>query len=227
MKIEVSNDQTNWTTAAENTDGSVYAWKKRLRRRCRQIYPHHIDVRRPRHQRVRAQKRQTAPALQRSLPSPATLGSSRMSKNTVPLYPSYMNSTYFDEIYHAPHRLRAHFGTRAIRKHTPHARQAHHLGRHSHLRHEPVRLALHGHAVRCSDAPCALPFLKAPLWLHVPLHRRYRPLCVRFHALRPNTHRDHRYLRRVLHHFNVRRHARVYSARFKTDSFKSSCPRCF
>ena len=27
MKIEVSNDQINWTTAAENTDGSVYAWK--------------------------------------------------------------------------------------------------------------------------------------------------------------------------------------------------------
>ena len=27
MKIEVSNNQTNWTTAAENTDGSVYAWK--------------------------------------------------------------------------------------------------------------------------------------------------------------------------------------------------------
>ena len=56
MRVEVSDDGENWTLALDNTEGSVYAWKSDGRARDRQVHPHHADLRRPRDQRVRAQK---------------------------------------------------------------------------------------------------------------------------------------------------------------------------
>lgn len=100
MKIEVSNDQTNWTTAAENTDGSVYAWKNvsvaatgkyiRITSMCDDLAINEFAL-----------KKTDGTGFATLTAVSGNAWQLTDEQNTVPLYPSYMNSTYFDEIYHA------------------------------------------------------------------------------------------------------------------------------
>lgn len=100
MKIEVSNNQTNWTTAAENTDGSVYAWKNvsvaavgkyiRITSMCDDLAINEFAL-----------KKTDGTGFATLTAVSGNAWQLTDEQNTVPLYPSYMNSTYFDEIYHA------------------------------------------------------------------------------------------------------------------------------
>lgn len=100
MLIEVSDDGENWATALENTDGSVYAWKSaaalatgkyiRITSTCDDLAINEFAL-----------KKTDGTGF-------ATLTAVRGDaweltdeQDVVPLFPSYMNSMYFDEIYHA------------------------------------------------------------------------------------------------------------------------------
>ena len=50
MLVEVSDDGETWTTALDNTEGSVYAWKSAAALATGKQHPHHADLRRPRDQ---------------------------------------------------------------------------------------------------------------------------------------------------------------------------------
>lgn len=100
MRIEVSDDQTNWTVIAEDTDGSVYAWKTipvtavgryiRITSMCDDLAVNEFALKRTDGQGFATLTAVSGNAWQLT-----------DEQDTVPLYPSYMNSTYFDEIYHA------------------------------------------------------------------------------------------------------------------------------
>ena len=100
MRIEVSDDGESWAVAAENTEGSVYAWQSvtafatgkyiRITSTCDDLAINEFAL-----------KKADGTGF-------ATLTAVRGDawqltdeQNVVPLWPSYMNSTYFDEIYHA------------------------------------------------------------------------------------------------------------------------------
>ena len=100
MRVEVSDDGDNWAVAAENTEGSVYAWAHtpvlatgkyiRITPTCDDLAINEFAL-----------KKTDGTGF-------ATLTAVRGDawqltdeQNAVPLWTSYMNSTYFDEIYHA------------------------------------------------------------------------------------------------------------------------------
>ena len=100
MLVEVSDDMVNWRTAAEITSGSVYAWATspvmeigqyiRITSTCDDLAINEFALKRVTGDGFAVLTAQSGNAWQLT-----------DEQNTVPLYPSYMNSTYFDEIYHA------------------------------------------------------------------------------------------------------------------------------
>ena len=100
MLVEVSDDMNEWRTAAEISDGSVYAWNTapvmeigqyiRITSMCDDLAINEFALK-----HVSGNGFVTLHAVAGHAPQLTD------EQNTVPLYPSYMNSTYFDEIYHA------------------------------------------------------------------------------------------------------------------------------
>ena len=100
MLVEVSDDMTDWRTAAEITEGSVYAWGTspvmdigryiRITSTCDDLAINEFALKRVDGNGFVVLHAETGNAPQLT-----------DEQNKVPLYPSYMNSTYFDEIYHA------------------------------------------------------------------------------------------------------------------------------
>ncbi|MGN0478877.1 MAG: phospholipid carrier-dependent glycosyltransferase [Hominenteromicrobium sp.] len=100
MRIEVSDDGESWAVAAEDTDGSVYAWQSvtayatgkyiRITATCDDLAINEIAFKKADGTGFATLTAVRGDAWQLS-----------DEQNVVPLWPSYMNSTYFDEIYHA------------------------------------------------------------------------------------------------------------------------------
>jgi hypothetical protein len=100
MLVEVSDDMAEWRTAAEITEGNVYAWATspvmdigryiRITSTCDDLAINEFALKRVDGNGFVVLHAETGNAPQLT-----------DEQNKVPLYPSYMNSTYFDEIYHA------------------------------------------------------------------------------------------------------------------------------
>ena len=100
MLVEVSDDGETWTTALDNTEGSVYAWKSaaalatgkyiRITPTCHDLAINEFAL-----------KKADGTGFATLTAVRGEASALTDEQNVVPLYPSYMNSTYFDEIYHA------------------------------------------------------------------------------------------------------------------------------
>lgn len=100
MRVEVSDDGKSWLTAAEITEGSVYAWNNvpvmetgryiRITPTCDDLAVNEFAL-----------KSITGNGFVALTQISVTGDQLIDEQDTVPLFPSYMNSTYFDEIYHA------------------------------------------------------------------------------------------------------------------------------
>ena len=100
MLVEVSDDLETWKTAAEISSGSVYAWATspvaetgryiRITSTCDDLAINEFAL-----------KRVSGDGFVVLTSVSGNAWQLTDEQNTVPLYPSYMNSTYFDEIYHA------------------------------------------------------------------------------------------------------------------------------
>ena len=100
MLVEVSDDGVNWQVAADITEGSVYAWRTevamatgkyiRITPTCSNLAINEFALKRADGNGYAILTAVAGEAWQLS-----------DEQNVVPLHPSYMNSTYFDEIYHA------------------------------------------------------------------------------------------------------------------------------
>ena len=100
MRVEVSDDGETWTLALDNTDGSVYAWKSvtalatgkyiRITPTCDDLAINEFAL-----------KKADGSGFATLTAVYGDASALTDEQNVVPLYPSYMNSTYFDEIYHA------------------------------------------------------------------------------------------------------------------------------
>ena len=100
MRVEVSDDGENWTLALDNTEGSVYAWKSgtalatgkyiRITPTCDDLAINEFAL-----------KKADGTGFATLTAVRGEASALTDEQNVAPLYPSYMNSTYFDEIYHA------------------------------------------------------------------------------------------------------------------------------
>ena len=100
MRVEVSDDGENWTLALDNTEGSVYAWKSetalatgkyiRITPTCDDLAINEFAL-----------KKADGTGFATLTAVRGEASALTDEQNVVPLYPSYRNSTYFDEIYHA------------------------------------------------------------------------------------------------------------------------------
>lgn len=100
MRVEVSDDGENWTLALDNTEGSVYAWKSETALATGKyisITPTCDDLA----INEFALKKADGTGFATLTAVRGEASALTDEQNVVPLYPSYMNSTYFDEIYHA------------------------------------------------------------------------------------------------------------------------------
>ena len=106
-----------------------------------------------------------------------------------PAEQTFMNSSYFDEIYHA--------------------RTAWENPGHTDIRHDPLRLALLRHPLRGADAACHVCVFKEALRRQDGPGCGHHSLCRGLHALCPDPHRHHRYLCGLLYTADVSVHVPV------------------
>ena len=208
MRVEVSDDGENWTLALDNTEGSVYAWKSetalatgkyiRITPTCDDLAINEFAL-----------KKADGTGFATLTAVRGEASALTDEQNVVPLYPSYMNSTYFDEIYHARTAYEHILGLEPYENtHPPLGKLIISLG----IRifgMNPFGWRFMGTLFGVLMLPILYHLLKRLFGSTVPVHGRHGALRLRLHALRADAHRDDRHVRRVLHPAHVRRDARL------------------
>ena len=138
-----------------------------------------------------------------------------------------MNSTYFDEIYHARTAYEHILGLEPYENTHPTLGKLIISAGIRLFGMNPFGWRFTGTLFGVLMLPILYHLFKAAVRLHVPLHGRHGALRLRLHALRADAHRDDRHLRRVLHLADVRRDTRFLQTDLMADGWKKILPPLF